>query len=100
VATIEIKALGTIRRVIRQFINAEGRLPSIEDLSDLIYDAIYDNSYIRTEAAAERAEDIMRKYANIVDAFVCSSSNEELYNFLITDIRLSKKWATELIENR
>ena len=99
-ATIEIKALGTFRRAIRRFINADGCLPSIEDLSDLIYDAIHNNSYIRTEAAAERAEDVMRKYANIVDAFVCSGSNDELYNFLTTDIRLSKKWATELIENR
>ena len=99
-ATIETKAIGTLRRVIRQFINADECLPSIEDLSDLIYDAIYDNSYIRTEAAAERAEDVMRKYAARFDAVVCSGSDDELYNFLITDIRLSKNWAKELIETR
>lgn len=99
-ATLENKAVGTLRRVIRQFINADGCLPSIEDLSDLIYDAIYDNSYIRTEDAAERAEDAMRKYAATFNVVVCNGSNDELYKFLTTEIRLSKKWAIELIENR
>ena len=99
-ATIEIKALGTFRRVIRQFINADGCLPSIEDLSDLIYDAVCDNSYIRTEDAAERAEDAMRKYAGRFDGVVCSGSDDELYNFLTSELRLSKEWTKELIENR
>lgn len=99
-ATIETKAIGTLRRVIRQFINADGCLPSIEDLSDLIYDAVCDNSYIRTEDAAERAEDAMRKYAARFDGVVCSGSDDELYNFLTSELRLSKEWAKELIENR
>lgn len=98
--TIETKAIGTIKRIIREFINAEGCLPRIEDLSDFIFDAIIESSYIRSESAAERAEDAMMQFSSKYNEVVCKGSNDELFNFLIKEFRISKVLATEIVENR
>ena len=99
-ATLENKGAGMLKRIIRDDIRLNNSFPRIEDLSDLMYDAMCDSSYIRSESAAERIEDGMRQFGRYYENIVCKGTDTELYDFLNNELKISKTLASDLVANR
>ena len=65
-----------------------------------MYDYLADCSYIRSENAAERLDDGMRQFGSKFDHIVLSGSDDELFEFLVKEIRLSRNLANRLVKER